>query len=118
MTRPQSPPHPLLSPHEIAQGLRDSGLISHGDAHRLEQRITAWAANEKAEGRREGIIQSVHRAKIAVAGIKSAAQRAAAEKPLRAVQSLLLPKGSEEYQRGYQDGTIDERRKTRTNQPT
>lgn len=117
MTRPQPPPHPLLSPHEIAQGLRDSGLISHGDAHRLEQRIAAWAAKEKAEGRREGIIQSVHRAKIAVAGIKSAAQRAAAEKPLRAVQKL-LPQDSPEYQRGYQDGTIDERRKARTNQPT
>ena len=87
MTRPQSPPALLLSPHEIARGLRDSGLISHGDAHRLEERITAWAANEKAEGRRESIIQSVHRAKIAVAGIKSAAQRAAAEKPLRAIQN-------------------------------
>jgi hypothetical protein len=117
MTRPQPPSHPPLSPHEIAQGLRDSGLISHGDAHRLEQRITAWAANEKAEGRREGIIESVRRAKIAVAGIKSAAQRAAAEKPLRAVQKL-LPQDSPEYQRGYQDGTIDERRKARTNQPT
>ena len=117
MTRPQSPPHPLLSPHEIAQGLRDSGLISHGDAHRLEQRITEWAANEKAEGRREGITEAVRRAKIAVAGIKSAAQRAAAEKPLRAVQKL-LPQNSEDYQRGYQDGTTDERRKARTNQPT
>jgi hypothetical protein len=117
MTRPQSPPHPLLSPHEIAQGLRLSGLISHGDAQRLEQRITAWSANEKAEGRREGITESVRRAKIAVAGIKSAAQRAAAEKPLRAVQKL-LPQNSEDYQRGYQDGTTDERRKARTNQPT
>lgn len=117
MTRPQPPPQPLLSPHEIAQGLRDSGLISHGDAHRLEQRIAAWAANEKAEGRREGITESVRRAKIAVAGIKSAAQRAAAEKPLRAIQKL-LPQDSPEYQRGYQDGTIDERRKARMNQPT
>jgi hypothetical protein len=117
MTRPHSSPHPLLSPHEIAQGLRDSGLISHGDAHRLEQRITAWAANEKAEGRREGITESVRRAKIAVACIKSAAQRAAAEKPLRAVQKL-LPQSSEDYQRGYHDGTTDERRKARTNQPT
>ena len=71
MTRPQAPPHPLLSPHEIAQGLRDSGLISQGDAHRLEQRIGAWAANEKAEGRREGIGEAVRRAKIAVAGIKA-----------------------------------------------
>jgi hypothetical protein len=59
----------------------------------------------------------VHRSKIAVAGIKSAAQRAAAEKPLRAVQKL-LPQNSEDYQRGYQDGTTDERRKARTSQPT
>jgi len=116
MTRPQSPPHPLLSPHDIAQGLHDIGRISQGDAHRLEQRITAWAASEKAEGRRDGIAEAVRRAKIAVAGIKSAAQRAAAEKPLRAVQKL-LPQGSEDYQRGYQDGTIDERRKINENRP-
>jgi flagellar biosynthesis/type III secretory pathway protein FliH len=118
MTRPQPQPDPLLSPHEIAQGLHDIGRISQGDAHRLQQRITAWAASQKAEGRREGIAEAVRRAKIAVAGIKSAAQRAAAQKPLRAVQSLLLPKGSEDYQRGYQDGTTDERRKARTNQPS
>ena len=58
------------------------------------------------------LAESVRRAKIAVAGIKSAAQRAAAEKPLRAVQKL-LPQDSPEYQRGYQDGTTDERRKAR-----
>jgi hypothetical protein len=116
MTRPQSPP-PLLSPHEIAQGLHDIKSISQGDAHRLEQRITAWAASEKAEGRREGITEAARRAKIAIGGIKSAAQRAAAEKALRAVQSLLLPKGSDEYQRGYQDGTTDERRKAREHHP-
>src|ERR1700722_2731548 len=101
MTRLPPPPHPLQSPHEIAQGLHDIGRISQGDAHRLEQRITAWAASEKAEGRREGIAEAVRRAKIAVGGIKSAAQRAAAEKTLRAVQKL-LPQGSEDYQRGYQ----------------
>ena len=116
MTRPQPPSHAPLSPHEIAQGLRDTTRISLWEAEKLEQRITEWAAKEKAEGRREGITEAVRRAKIAVAGIKSAAQRAAAEKPLRAVQKL-LPQNSEEYQRGYQDGTTDERRKTRTNQP-
>jgi hypothetical protein len=93
---------PPLSPHDIAQGLRDSGLIKAGDAHRLEQRITAWAATQRAEGRRDGIAEAVRKARIAVGTIKSAAQRAAAEKPLRAVQSL-LPKGSEDYKRGYQD---------------
>jgi hypothetical protein len=108
---------PPLSPHDIAQGLRDSGLIKAGDAHRLEQRITAWAASEKTEGRREGIAEAARRAKIAVAGIKSAAHRAAAEKPLRAVQSL-LPPGSEDYQRGYRDGSHDERRKALAAKPT
>ncbi len=117
MTRPQPQPEPLLSPHEIAQGLHDIGRISQGDAHRLQQRITAWAASEKAEGRREGIAEAARRAKIAVAGIKSAAHRAAAEKPLRAVQSL-LPPGSEDYRRGYRDGSHDERRKSLAAKPT
>jgi hypothetical protein len=108
---------PPLSPHEIAQSLRDSGLIKLGDAHRLEQRIAAWADAKKAEGRREGIAEAVRRAKIAVLGIKSAAQRAAAEKPLRAVQSL-LPHDSPEYQRGYRDGSHDERRKALAAKPT
>jgi hypothetical protein len=117
MTRPQPPSHAPLSPHEIAQGLRDTTRISLWESEKLEQRITEWAAKEKAEGRREGITEAVRRAKIAVAGIKSASQRAAAEKPLRAVQKL-LPQNSEDYQRGYQDGTTDERRKARTNQPT
>jgi len=113
MTQEQPP----LTPHEIAQALRDSGLLKPGDAHRLEQRIGAWADAKKAEGRREGIAEAVRKAKIAVAGIKSAAQRAAAEKPLRAVLSL-LPPGSEDYQRGYRDGSHDERRKTLAAKPS
>ena len=101
MTR-ASPDPQLLSPHDIAHGLRDIARISLWEANRLEQRITAWAATQRAEGRRDGIAEAVRKAKIAVAGIKSAAQREAAQKPLRAVQSL-LPKGSEDYKRGYQD---------------
>jgi len=108
---------PILSPHEIAQGLRDITRISLWEANKLEQRIAEFAASQKAEGRREGIAEAARRAKIAVAGIKSAAQRAAAEKPLRAVQSL-LPQDSPEYQRGYRDGSHDERRKARSNQPS
>jgi len=48
----------ILSPIEIAQWLRDSGRISHGEAHRLEQRIKAWADGQKAEGRKNGIAES------------------------------------------------------------
>jgi hypothetical protein len=105
-----------LAPHEIAQLLRDIGRISHGEAHSLEQRITAWGESQKAIGHHEGIVEAVRRAKIAVSGIKSAAQRAAAEKPLRAVQKL-LPNNTEDYQRGYRDGTTDERRKSACAQP-
>jgi hypothetical protein len=110
-------PEPPLSPHEMAEALRDSGLIKLVDANRLEQRITAWADAKKAEGRLEGITESLRRAKIAVAGIKSGAQRAAAEKPLQAIQKL-LPHHSEDYRRGYQDGTHDERRKAIAAKPT
>jgi hypothetical protein len=61
-----------LSPHDIAQWLQDIGRISHGKAHRLEQRITAWSACQKVEGRRDGIAEAGRRAKFVVAGIKSA----------------------------------------------
>jgi hypothetical protein len=108
---------PILSPHEIAQTLHDAGHISLWEANKLEERIIEWAVSQKVEGRREGIAEAARRAKIAVAGIKSAAQRAAAEKPLRAVQSL-LPQGSEDYQRGYRDGSHDERRKVLAAKPT
>ena len=71
-------------------------------------------ADQKADGRREGIAEVVRRANIAVAGIKSPAQRAAAEKPLRAVQKL-PPQDSEDCQRGYQNGVTDERRRALEN---
>jgi hypothetical protein len=47
----------ILSPIEIAQWLRDSGRLSHGEAHRLEQRIFA-AGCQKAEGRKDGIAEA------------------------------------------------------------
>jgi hypothetical protein len=110
----------ILPLHDIAQWLQDIGRISHGEAHRLEQRIAAWANTQKAEGRREGIIDAARKAKFIVAGIKSPGQRAAAEKVLHAVERL-LPQGSDErkeaYARGYTDGSTDERRKLRTKQP-
>jgi hypothetical protein len=107
----------ILSPHEIAQWLRDSGKISLGDAHRLEQRIIAWGNGQKADGRRNGLVEAVRKASIVVAGIKTASQNAAAQKVLRAIEGL-LPKGpdatKEAYARGYTDGAADERRKTWT----
>ena len=50
----------------------------------------------------------------------SAAQRAVAEKPLRAIEKLLpqgLPAIKEAYSRGFTDGAAHERWKSRTNQP-
>jgi hypothetical protein len=41
----------ILSPHEIVTSLHDSGVIDKGTAQRLEQRITAWADSQKADGR-------------------------------------------------------------------
>jgi flagellar biosynthesis/type III secretory pathway protein FliH len=106
----------LLSPQDIVTSLSDSGEISKGTAVRLEQRITAWAESQKAEGRRDGILEAARRAKYVVAGIKSAGQRAAAEKVLRAIQRLLAhgdEARKEAYERGYKDGVTEQRRKPR-----
>jgi hypothetical protein len=110
----------ILSPIEIAQWLRDSGRLSHGEAHRLEQRIFAWASFQKAEGRKDGIVEAARKAKVVVAGIKSASQRAAALKVLRAVERLLSQGDDarqEAYARGYTDGAAAERRKSWTKPP-
>jgi hypothetical protein len=70
---------------------------------RLEQRVTACAESQKAEGRRDGILEAARRAKYVVAGIKSAGQRAAAEKVLRAVERL-LPQGPDGLKEAYARG--------------
>lgn len=104
----------IPSPHEIVGSLCDSGVIDKGTAHRLEQRIKAWGESQKAEGRRDGIAEALRRAQAVVAKIRSVAQRAAAEKPLRAIEKLLpqgLPAIKEAYSCGYTDGAADERRK-------
>jgi flagellar biosynthesis/type III secretory pathway protein FliH len=97
----------ICTPHEIVGSLRDSGIIDTGTPRRLEQRIIAWAESQKAEGRRDGIADALRRAQAVVARIRSAAQRAAAEKALRAIEKL-LPQGQpaikEAYTRGYSDG--------------
>src|SRR5208337_2469447 len=82
----------ILSPHEIVTSLRDCGVIDKGTAHRLEQRIKAWAESQKAEGRLDSIAEALRRAQAVVARIRSAAQRAAVEKPRRAIAKL-LPQG-------------------------
>jgi hypothetical protein len=86
-------------PHDIAASLYDSGIIDKGTAHRLEQRIKAWAERRKAEGRRQEIVEAARKAKFVVTGIKSASQRAAALKVLRAVERL-LPQGDNGRQEG------------------
>jgi hypothetical protein len=40
----------ILSLHEIVTSLHDSGVIDKGTAQRLEQRMTAWAGGQKADG--------------------------------------------------------------------
>ena len=110
----------ILSPVEIAQWLRDSGLLSHGEAHRLEQRIFAWANLQKAEGRQHGILKAARKANVVLAGLKTAGQRAGAEKVLRALERLLpqAPDATKEaYARGYTDGAAAERRKGWTKTP-
>jgi len=110
----------ILPPHEIVTSLHDSGIIDKGTAQRLERRITAWAERQKAEGRRDGIVEAAAKARFVVAGIKSASHRAAAQKVLRAVEKLLPQDGGarhQAYARGHQDGATNERRKMGANQP-
>jgi len=117
MTRPQAPPDPLLSPHDLAQGLRDIGSISKVEAELLEQRITAWGQTQKAAGRLAGITEVVNLANATIAGIKNATHKAASQRLVWVLQKL-LPDRSKDYLRGYHDGSTDERRKGRTHQPT
>ncbi len=80
----------ILSPHEIARSLYDSGIIDRGTAHRPRTAYNRWADSRKAEGRREGITEAARKAKFVVAGIKSPGQRAGPEKILRAVETKTI----------------------------
>jgi len=100
---------PILSPHEIAAFLLDSGLIDNGTAYRLEDRIKAHGDKCASEGREKGIAAAAKKAAAVAASVKGAAPRAAAEKVWRAVEAL-LPNGGrqaekEAYARGYRDGS-------------
>jgi len=98
---------PLLSPHEIAALLLDSGVIDKGTADRLEKRITAYGDSRASAGRKEGIATAARKAAAVAASVRGANQRAAAEKVWRAIESL-LPHGreaeKEAYARGFKDG--------------
>ena len=98
---------PLLSPHEIATFLLDSGFIDKGMADRLERRIVAYGDTRASDGRKEGLQTCARRAAAAAAGIKSASQREGARKVLYAIERL-LPDGrealKEAYSRGFNDG--------------
>src|ERR1700735_5711536 len=98
---------PLLSPHEIATFLLDSGWIDKGEADRLEKRITAHGDSRASEGRNAGIATAGRKAAAVAASVKGANQRASAQKVWRAIEALLPPDrkaDKEEYARGFKDG--------------
>ena len=83
---------PLLSPHEIATFLLDSGWIDKGEADRLEKRIAAYSDSRASEGRNLGIATAARKAAAVAASVKGANQRAGAQKVWRAIEAL-LPSG-------------------------
>ena len=97
---------PLLSPHEIATFLLDSGVIDKGTAERLEKRIVAYGDGRASEGHKAGVAKAARKAAAAAAYVKGANQQIGAQKVSRAVE-MLLPRGSEAetaYARGFKDG--------------
>ena len=95
----------ILSPHEIATFLLDSGFIDKGTADTLEKRITAHGDSRASEGHTKGIATAARKAAAVAASVKGAGQRAAAQKVWRAVEGLLPNGGREaEYARGFKDG--------------
>src|ERR1700689_4267624 len=99
---------PLLSPHEIATFLLDSGLIDKAEADRLEKRIGAHGDSRASEGRNAGIATAARKAAVVAGSVKGASQRVGAQKVWRAIEGL-LPQGreaeKEAYARGFKDGT-------------
>ena len=90
--------------------------FSHGDAHRLEQRIFAWGNLQKAEGWRDGLKEAAAKGKSVIRRIRQSGQRAGAMRILRAVEDLLPQNDivNEAYARGFTDGAAEEGRKART----
>jgi len=107
----------ILSPHEIATFLLDSGLIDKETANRLEVRIKAHGDSRANEGHTKGIATAAKKAAAVAASVKGAGQRAAAQKVWRAVEGL-LPNGGREaekeaYARGFKDGAEDRSKRQR-----
>lgn len=94
----------LITPAEIAASLRHSGNLTANEAARLEQRIIAWANAQKAADHERGIRDAYAEAYAAIANIRRATERHGAQMALYAIRKL-LPKTSEDYQRGFADGT-------------
>jgi hypothetical protein len=108
---------PLLSPHEIATFLLDSGWIDKGEADRLEKRITAYSDSREKDGRNAGIATAARKAAAVAGSLKGANQRAAAEKVWRAIE-MLLPHSREAeqaYARGFKDGAEHRSKRERQN---
>jgi hypothetical protein len=96
----------LLSPHEIAAFLQDSGLIDKAAAGRLETRIAAYGDSREINGHKAGVVMAARKAAAVAGSLKGANQRAAAEKVWRAIE-MLLPHSREAeqaYARGFKDG--------------
>ena len=107
---------PLLSPHEIATFLLDSGWIDKGEADRLEKRITAYGDSRASEGRKEAIATAARKAAAVAASVKGANQRSAAQKVWRAIESLLphdREAEKEAYARGFKDGIEQQSKRPR-----
>ena len=98
---------PLLSAHEIATFLLDSGSIDKGTADRLERRIIAYGDIRASDGRKDGVVTAARKAAAIAASIKGANQRAAAQKVWRAIEALLphAREAEEAYARGFKDGS-------------
>ncbi len=97
----------LLSPHEIASFLFDSGFIDKGTADRLERRIVAYGDSRANEGHNAGVVTAARKAAAVAASVKGANQRAAAQKVWRAIEALLphAREAEEAYARGFKDGS-------------
>jgi len=104
----------LLTPQEIVSNLRDEGLIGAAAAMQLEQRILAYGAKEREQGRIEGITATVKKGEGALYRVKGSGQRGGAEKILSAQRALLpaevmtqqqIAEAQDKgYRRGFRDG--------------
>lgn len=106
-------PEPL-TPQEIVSNLRDEGLIGAGAAMQLEQRILAYGAREREQGRIEGMTAAVKKGEGALYRARGSGQRTGAEKVLSAMRAMLpaevmarqqIAEAQDKgYRRGFRDG--------------